>query len=193
VRRRRTAPNPALAREIKPSGPPQDEPQPGCTAVGRVARAHGLRGELRVAAFTPVAPNLRAGRQVTLGGIAARIVAARPANEAWIVSFDVVRNRTTAERFRGQLIEVPDGEVVRDAEDSYFIHELIGLRVVTAEGEELGRISEVLQPGANDVYVVQGERGEILVPAIADVVSRIDLPVGVMVITPMPGLLDGSA
>jgi 16S rRNA processing protein RimM len=191
TRRRLNAP--ARRAAIVPEGPPQDEPRDGYTAVGRVARSHGLKGELRVAAFAAGAPNLRPGRRPLLGGIPVLITGSRPNGEAWIIATDALRDRTEAEAFRGQLLEVPDGEVEREAADSYFIHELIGLRVITEDGEELGVLSEVLQPGANDVYVVTGPRGEVLVPAIADVVTSIDLPVGVMVITPPPGLLDGSA
>lgn len=179
--------------DAAPEGPPQDEPREGYTAVGRVARSHGLRGELRVSAFAAGAPNLRPGSHPLLGGVAMEITSARPSGDAWIVAVDAVHDRTSAERFKGQLLELPDSEIVRVAEDSYFFHELIGLRVVTAEGENLGRVTEVLQPGANDVYVVEGPRGEVLVPAIADVVLSIDLPVGVMTITPLPGLLDGIA
>ncbi|GIW19226.1 MAG: hypothetical protein KatS3mg064_2383 [Tepidiforma sp.] len=64
--------------------------------------------------------------------------------------------------------------------------------MVTAAGEALGTLVEVLQPGANDVYVVHGARGEILVPAIGQVVQSIDLAAGRMVITPLPGMLDES-
>ena len=116
--------------------------------MGRVARAHGLNGELRVAAFASGAPNLQPGRRLLLGGVDVRIDSARPSGDAWILSVDAIRDRTTAERFRGQLFEAPDGEVERDSSDSYFIHELIGLRVQTADGEDLGTITEVLQPGA---------------------------------------------
>jgi len=64
--------------------------------------------------------------------------------------------------------------------------------VRTATGEDLGELVEVMQPGANDVYVVRGPRGEILVPAIGEVVTSIDLPAGIMVITPLAGMLDGT-
>jgi 16S rRNA processing protein RimM len=183
----------AIPATIEPLHAPADEPREGYTAVGRVSRPHGLRGEVRVAAFAAGAPNIKPGRQLLLGGVAVRVAAARPSGDAWIVAIDEIRDRQGAERFRGQLFEAPDGEIVRDAEDSYFLHELIGLRVVTTEGEELGVVTEVLQPGANDVYVVRGPRGEILLPAIGDVIKSIDLPVGVMNITPFAGLLDGSA
>ncbi|WP_416223925.1 ribosome maturation factor RimM [Tepidiforma sp.] len=88
--------------------------------------------------------------------------------------------------------ETPDADVLRDDPESYFIHELIGLRVETVAGEYLGTLVEVLQPGANDVYVVAGPRGEILLPAIAQVITEIDLALQRMRITPLPGLLDDS-
>ncbi|MGD9935134.1 MAG: ribosome maturation factor RimM [Dehalococcoidia bacterium] len=168
------------------------EPRDGYTAVGRVVRAHGLVGELRVVAFAEGAPNLQPGRQVWVAGVPLRVLRLRPTGDAWILESDRIRSRTMAEAFREQLVEVPDAEVRRASADSYFVHELIGLRVVTADGEELGELVEVMQPGANDVYVVRGPRGDVLIPAIADVVTVIDLPVGVMTITPLPGLLDGS-
>lgn len=168
------------------------EPREGHTAVGRVIRAHGLTGELRVYAFAAEAPNLQPGGQVWVAGVPLRVLRLRPTGDAWILESDRIRSRTMAEAFREHLVEVPDEDVKRASADSYFLYELIGLRVVTADGEELGEVVEVMQPGANDVYVVRGPRGDVLIPAIADVVAEIDLPVGVMTITPLPGLLDGS-
>jgi len=93
---------------------------------------------------------------------------------------------------RGELLEAPDAEVERDDDESFFIHELIGLRVVTTTGQDLGRITEVLQSGAADVYVVRGGAGEVLIPAIASVIERIDVGNGEVTITPLPGMLDES-
>ncbi len=96
-----------------------------------------------------------------------------------------------AESYRGALVEAPDGVIQREP-DEHFVHELIGLRVETAEGYVVGTISDVLQPGANDVYVVKTETGEVLIPVIADVVERIDPAAGLVVITPLAGMLDES-
>lgn len=192
--RRHTPPSTAVAaREVTgPEFPPEAEPREGNTAVGRVIRAHGLNGELRVLAFTEGAPNLQPGKRVWIGGVPLRVLRLRPQGEGWILETDGLRSRTAAEAFGEQLVEVPDDEVERASEDSYFLHELIGLRVRTATGEDLGELVEVMQPGANDVYVVRGPRGEILVPAIGEVVTSIDLPAGIMVITPLAGMLDGT-
>jgi 16S rRNA processing protein RimM len=74
-------------------------------------------------------------------------------------------------------------------EGEYYAHDLIGLDVLTVEGEALGRVNDILFTGANDVYVVVGPRGQILLPAIADVVERIDLSAGQIVVRLMDGLV----
>lgn len=170
---------------------PQD-PREGYTAVGRVLRPHGLRGELRVSSFSASGVNLQAGRALYLDAKRRRVQRARPDRDAWIVQLDGLRDRDEAERYRGALLEAPDAEVERESDDSFFIHELIGLRVLTVDGQEVGELVDVLQPGANDVYVVRGEQGEVLVPAIGDVIDRVDVDGGVVFITPLPGMLDES-
>lgn len=169
-----------------------EEPREGYTAVGRVLRPHGLGGDVRVKAFSETGVNVQGGRTVFLDGVRREVLRSRADKDAWVLQLEGITNRTAAEEYRGALLEVPDDEVARESEDSYFVHELIGLRVVTSGGEELGTIAEVMQPGANDVYVVQGPRGEILVPVIADVIDRIDVTGGVVVITPLAGMLDES-
>jgi len=169
-----------------------EEPREGYTAVGRVLRAHGLGGEMRVQSFSASGVNVQAGRVVYLDGVRREVRRNREDKDAWVLQLAGIGDRTAAESYRGALLEVPDEDVERESEDSYFVHELIGLRVVTAEGEELGTIDDVLQPGANDVYVVHGPRGEILVPVISDVIDRVDVRGGVVVITPLAGMLDES-
>ena len=150
--------------------------------MGVVIKPHGVRGEVRVKAFSPSALSLQEGRWVWLAGERRRIRRSRYDRDAWIVELSGLEVREEAERLRGELLEVPDAEVEREDEESYFVHELVGLRVVTVEGEEMGTLREVLQPGANDVYVVEGPRGELLLPAIGDVGERIDVEGGVMVV-----------
>lgn len=71
----------------------------------------------------------------------------------------------------------------------FFWHQIIGLTVETADGRQLGRVEDVLRTGANDVYVVRGDLGEVLVPAIAPVVKRIDPDAGRLVVELIPGML----
>lgn len=93
-----------------------------------------------------------------------------------------------AQRLVGQLVTVPATAAPSLPEDEYFHFQILGLRVRTEVGEELGQITEILPTGSNDVYVVSGERGEILIPAIAEVIQEINLADGIMVVKLLKGL-----
>ena len=148
---------------------------------------------MRVLVYSPSARNIQRGRPVYLEGVRRTVERARADQEHWIVKLSGIGDRTTVERLRGELLEAADNDVLRDDDESYFVHELVGLRVVvTGTGEELGTVADVLQTGANDVYVVNGAKGEVLVPAIAEVIDAIDVSGGEISITPLPGLLDES-
>lgn len=145
-----------------------------------------------MAGFTSGAPNLQAGRPIYLRGERMRVRRARHDRDGWILLLDRLKTRAEAEALRGELVECKDSDVLREDEDSYFVYELIGLRVVTTGGRDLGTVAEVLQPGANDVYVVRDGSRDLLVPAIAEVVEGIDVRAGLITITPLPGMLDES-
>ena len=98
-------------------------------------------------------------------------------------------SRDEAEGLRGKTVEVPEEEAVDLPPDHYFWHQIIGLRVLGEDGQVLGTVDDILQTGANDVYVVRRpEGGELLLPAIQQVVKSVDLQAGIMTIELMPGL-----
>ena len=196
-------PVPGAAPQKRQSPPPvraprehakREEPRPGYTAVGRVVRPHGIRGELRATSFSPAAPNLQAGARIYLGGsdTPRQVVRARAIKGGWTLEIAGIGSTEAVQSLVGTLIEAADGDVQRDDADSYFVHELIGLKAVTDDGVELGQLTEVLQMGSADVYVINGALGEILIPAIADVVRQIDIAKQFMLITLLPGILDDS-
>ena len=86
------------------------------------------------------------------------------------------------------MITVPPEAVPQLPEGEYFHFQLLGIKVLTEEGEELGRISDILETGSNDVYVVNGPTGEVLVPALADVIVKVDLDQGIMEVNLPDGL-----
>ncbi|HRJ44633.1 MAG TPA: ribosome maturation factor RimM, partial [Caldilineaceae bacterium] len=106
-----------------------------------------------------------------------------------------VTERTQAEEMRDEWIFIPD-DAARDLpEGQYWLHDIIGLTAVDEDGRTLGRVTDAIQTGANDVYIItpQGEinKGkELLIPAIAEVVQQVDLTAGTMTIRLIPGLLD---
>jgi len=151
-------------------------------------RAHGTRGELRVRAFAEGAPNLQRGARVHAAGVGRRVTGARLDRGAWLVTLEGIETREVAEGLRGELLEVADDELAPPEPGAYYVKDLVGLRVATVDGVDLGKLSEVLETGANDVYVVVGEQGEVLVPALPDVVVEVRLEEGLMKVDLPPGL-----
>lgn len=170
----------------------------GYMAVGLITTAHGLRGEVKVELHTDFPERFAPGVVVYLGESLekATISAARPHQGQMLLQFQGIEDRTAADELRGTWLFIPDDEAVALEEDTFFVHDIIGLSVQTASGQLLGTVEEVLFTGANEVYVVAtpdepGEpRREILLPAIADVIKEVDLDQGILTVELLPGLLD---
>jgi 16S rRNA processing protein RimM len=99
-------------------------------------------------------------------------------------------DREAADQLRGQLVQVPIEDAIPLEEGEYYTYQILGAEVVTDAGEVLGRVVEVLETQANDVYVVRGPRGDVLIPAVETVVRELDLEAARIVVTLLPGLLD---
>jgi len=166
-----------------------EEVPPGYVAIGRVGAPWGVSGAVRVLPLTDRRQQLAAGRAVTVGGERRTIVSARWQKGMVQLRLSGIDDRDAASTLRERLLVIAESELDPLPEGQYYRFQLIGLAVVSAEGEELGHVVEVLGTGANDVYVVRGERGEVLVPATDEVVREIDLEAGRMLIEPLPGLL----
>lgn len=169
------------------------QPEPRYLAVGRVTRPHGVRGELRVEVFTDSPEHLAEVATLYIGRRHQpyEVEGVRPHQKLVLLKLKACDDRNTAETFRGELVSVAVEDAVPLEEGEHYEYELQGLEVVTDAGQLLGEVVEVFTaPGANDVIVVHGPRGEILVPAIEDVVASLDLEEGRLVIHPLPGLLD---
>jgi 16S rRNA processing protein RimM len=117
-----------------------------------------------------------------------RVERARLAGTQVLLKLQGIDDRDAAEAQRGAMVEVPEREAWKLPRGRFYWHQIIGLRVRTPEGRELGTVKEILETGANDVYVVDTERGEMLVPAIKDVVKGIAPHRGVMTVEPLPGM-----
>jgi 16S rRNA processing protein RimM len=109
-----------------------------------------------------------------------------------IVRLAGVETAEGAAALRGEYLYVETGDAARPPRGEYYLHEIVGLAVEAEDGRALGQIQEVLRTGANDVYIVAGPLGELLIPAIADVVQSIDLEAGRVIVRPLPGLLPGD-
>ena len=107
-----------------------------------------------------------------------------------IAKLEGINTPEEAEKLRNKMLFMHRDDLELD-DDTYFIQDLIGMEVKDADSDVLyGKIADVMQTGANDVYVVRGEEREYLVPAIADVVISTDLDSNIMTIRPLDGLFD---
>ena len=140
--------------------------------------------------MTDFPESFAAQSQVYLDGRPMTIERSRHHNKHLIVKLATIDDREAAERLRGCDLEIPFSQAQPLAEGEYYPLQLIGLRVETTEGEDLGQVVNILVTGSNDVYVVRGGRGETLIPAIEDVIQSIDLKNGVIIIQAIKGLLE---
>ncbi len=177
----------------------RQNPEASYVVLGQVRRPHGVRGEVRVEIFTDYPE--RMGQHDVLYLAHSRttddvrrweVESVRPHKGVLLIKLVGCDDRQAAEKLRGMLVQLPVDEAVPLEDDEYYYFQLEGMDVETDTGEWLGRIAEVLEPGAHDVYVVVGPRGEILLPAIEDVILSLDLEAGKMLVRPLPGMLEGD-
>jgi 16S rRNA processing protein RimM len=168
--------------------------------VGLITGTHGLRGEVKVVSKTDFEEErFRPGSRLWVRKSEADppfrevvVSKARPHKQMWLVAFEGLPSINDVEGWRGYQLCVPESELQPLPEGTYYIHQLVGLRVETEDGQYVGRLEEVLMPGANDVYVVRGpmQKRDVLLPAIPECIRNVDLDRGVMTVRLLPGLLD---
>jgi len=151
-----------------------------------------VQGELLMDVSTDFPERLRRGVQVFVGEDhrPMRITHRRVHQNALLISLEGVDTAEQAGELRNSFVYVRADDRPKLPEGEYYHHQIIGLRVVTETGRLLGVLTQILETGANDVYIVQPEQGpEILLPAIEAVIGEIDLERGEMRVHPLPGLL----
>ena len=154
--------------------------------VGRIVAAHGVRGEMKVQPLTDFPKRFRRGAYLWLNGARTRVRSSRPVGRLFYIILEGVNDREAVDALRDAELQVPEAEPL--VEDVFYQHDIVGLAVETADGEALGKVESIFSTGANDVYVVRGERGELLLPAVEDVVKEIDVAGGRLRVELLPGL-----
>jgi len=157
--------------------------------VGRVLRLHGISGTIRVEVSSDVPHRFNAGGLLFVAGTPYFVTSSRQLHQGQVIlKLRDVGTPESAQSLLGQLVTVPQTASPQLPPGEYFHFQILGLRVCTEAGEALGRVTEILETGSNDVYVVSGEGGDILVPAIDEVIQEIDLVQRVMVVKLLDGL-----
>jgi 16S rRNA processing protein RimM len=172
-------PAPAVAAK------PQQEPDEGYVAVGRVLGPFGLKGELKVQPLSDNPDRFRPKARLWAAQQPVTVVDARDAQGYVYITLKGFRDRDSVDKFRHALLQVPEADLAPLPEGEYYRFQLIGLEVVTKDGAPLGTLDEIIETGANDVYRVHPAEGaDVLLPALDDVIISVDLDAKRMVVDP---------
>ena len=171
----------------------------GYLAIGRILGAHGLRGEVKVESHTDFDSRFAPGQQLLIGEELhlTEIAAARPHKGIFLLTFDEITDRVAAESLHYEWLFIPEDAAMKLDEDSFWVHDIIGLTVQTESLKPLGKVTDVLFTGANEVYIIQPAPGinrdrELLIPALADVIRAVDLEAGTVTVRLLPGMLENG-
>ena len=168
---------------------------PNRLVVGRIVKAHGLAGFALVERLTDARDRFRPGSLLGLGDPNAEvrpltIGEVRDSGDRLLVRFEELPRREDVENARGALLSIPTSEAAPPPEGAYYPHQLEGMTVVDESGTVLGTLVNVLSSPANDVWVVDANGRQVLVPAVDEVVLRVDLEAGSVVLRPLQGLFE---
>lgn len=164
-------------------------------AIGYLRRPHGISGEIIMDLHTDFPERIKSGRKVYIGDKreAATFESVRAHGKGVLVKLPGYDTPETVGRFRNQWVYVQTGEVPPLPEGQYYKYELIDLNVVDDHRNALGKLVEILETGANDVYIVRDESGkEILLPAIPSVILNVDMTQRTMKVHLLDGLIENQ-
>ena len=174
---------------------------PDLTIVGRVRKAHGIRGELVIEPLTDAPDAVFApGRRVFAGtvdgdpspdGRELTVEESRPFKGGWIVAFTGIPDRNEAERWRERYVLAPASELEPIRDDEVYVHDLLGMSVeLETSHEVIGVVADVYQLPQSLMLDVRREKGSVLIPFRSEVVTRVDRETRRVVISPPDGLLE---
>ena len=147
--------------------------------IGEIVKPQGVRGEVKLRPITCDVERFNGLAQAYFRRgedfIPVHIRASRRAQEAVFLTLEGVEDRDAAEKLRGEFLYIDRENALELGEDENFIVDLLGCRATDTDGREIGMLTDVMQPGGNDVYVFEGPLGEVLVPALKSVVLRVDV------------------
>jgi len=175
----------------QPAGSPKTG-EPEFLVVGKFRRSHGVKGEIVMEVITDFPERLRPGITVYVGETHAPMIlrGRRWHDRALILKFDEYQDPEGVGELTNRMVYVRADDRPPLPEGEYYHHQLLGLKVVSDIGRPMGYVIQILETGANDVYVVRPDSGpEILLPVIDSVILKVDLERGEMVVHLIPGLL----
>ena len=176
---------------------PRRDDLPETVAVGRILRPHGVRGEVVVQVLSDVPERFKAGSRIqgVREGAPPRtltVVTGRAHKTGAVVRFEGFEDPDQADELRGLDLEVPRTEVPKAPPGTYYQYELLGC-LCRNEGEELGRVIEVVEDGGGLMLIVEGEGRRVPVPFVKEFLRRVDVETGEIDLALPPGFLEVCA
>jgi 16S rRNA processing protein RimM len=157
--------------------------------IGRALKPFGVKGELKVFPYTESSYAFERSSFLTFEDVSYRVRNVRSHRGTVVVSLEGIDSPEAAAELRGRLVRTAESNLPPKEENEYYWLELIGMKVRTLDGLDLGAVTEIIATGANDVLCVQGPRGEVLLPMIDEVIVDVDAQDGIIVVDPLEGLI----
>ncbi|WP_080874778.1 ribosome maturation factor RimM [Oceanobacillus timonensis] len=163
--------------------------------IGKIVNTHGVRGEVKILRVTDFEERFTPGNEVILvsddGDTSLTIASHRIHKGFDLLTFEGYTNMNEVEKWKGLNLYIDKNQTEELEENAFYYHEIIGCVVQTTDGDTLGKVKEILSPGANDVWVVQRPgMKDLLIPYIEDVIKKVDIQTGVITVELMEGMLD---
>lgn len=152
--------------------------------VGQIINTHGLKGELKVYPLTDDINRFKELKSVYVEGVLKNVTGCKLQSKKVILKIEGIDSIEKALEYKGKYLEVSREDAVKLEEGRYFIVDIVGCRVIDEEGVFYGKISEVIHTHCNDVYWIKGDN-ELLIPAIEDVVLKVDVEKQEIIIKPV--------
>lgn len=153
-------------------------------SIGEIINTHGIKGEVKVYPLTDDIKRFKNLKKVFINGEEKNILGCKFKNKFVVLKIEGIDSIEEANRYRNKYLEIKKENAVKLPEGSYFIADLVECTVVDEEGNTIGNMKDVMETGSNDVYVVQGQK-EVLIPAIKQVVTNIDIENKIITIKPL--------
>ncbi len=158
--------------------------------IGQIIAPWGVKGQLKVKIITDFPERFSPSAKVYINRQPMTIKSTIWQKDRAIIELGHIDSIQDAQRLQGQIVEIHRSQLKTMPQGRYYQFQLIGLEVWTSQGEHLGSISTILTTAGTDIYVVNGTKGEILIPAVEDVVKSVELDKGRIVIEAIEGLLN---
>lgn len=154
-------------------------------SIGQITKPHGVRGEVKVFSLTDSLEEFRNLKNVYIDGEMRKIISCKLQSDRAILKIEGIDSMNDAERYRNKYIKIHRNDAKKLEEDTYYIADLIDCKVFDTDGLELGTVYDVIETGSNDVYWVKGGKKEVLIPALKEIVVKVDIEKNEIIIKPV--------